>query len=789
MAEGLLLVFKWWLLIQVMGLVTWPLAHRFFRSYPDRGYILSKGLGLILTGFLNWFLVSIHLFRFSRFSIWFAIACIALASWFLKVVPIRELFRFFKEQKRLVLTIEIVFLAAFIAFTLVRMGNPEIAQTEKMPDFAFLTGVVTSDYFPPRDPWYADGTINYFYYGHYLIGVLTKLAGTAPEYGFNLGVAVIFAFTLLNASGVAFGLIKKLRYGVLGGLFVAFIGNLDCAIQLFSSLSKILAGSQKFYPFNWFNWWMSSRVIVREGIDITINEFPFWSYILGDLHAHMNVVPISLIVLAIILEHFRHSATGLDGLGVGRDKWFRIVITAIVLGAIPCANTWDTPTYFALMVAAILLARQFRPASQLLTATDQGEISVAKIIVSPLKELFNRILPKTLPGEKNDWKEYLLSWLGVVIIIVAALSFYAPFYASFHRVETGGLKIVNPNQYTLADDFLTIYGFFFYCMFPFVLALVYHRFTSLNERLKPLVGIALILFFFALFLAFDRFMIPFCLFFLFFTLAVPLKKDDPDIKEKFFALALCVMVLLVLLGCEFFYIKDAYGKTLERQNTIFKFYYQAWIFCGISAAYAVYWFQWKAPKTLSIVWEPVYRLLLICTLMFPFVGSVVKTNYFHGFTHPSSHTKATLDGIHYMSWQYKGDYEAIKWLKKHAGPKQRVLEATGPAFSHYGRISAATGMATILGWGNHENLWRDGTWKVIGVRSEEVKQVYTSNNPVKIREILDKYKIDFVFYGKLEREQYPGSSPTHFTFLEKVLEAGEADGNTSYLFRYSTSNG
>ncbi len=788
MAEGLLLVFKWWLLIQVIGLVTWPLAHRFFRSYPDRGYMLSKGLGLILTAFINWFLVSMHLFKFSRFSVWFAIACVALASWLLKLVPIRELLKFFKEQKRLVLTTEALFLLAFIAFSLVRMGNPEIAQTEKMPDFAFLTGIVTSDYFPPRDPWYIDGTINYFYYGHYLVGLLTKLAGTPPEYGFNLGVAVIFAFTLLNASGIAFGLIKKLRYGVLGGLFVAFIGNLDCAIQFFSNLSKIMTGSQKLYPFNWFNWWMSSRVIVREGVDITINEFPFWSYILGDLHAHMNVVPISLMVLAIILEHFRHSAPGLDGLGTGHDKWFRIAITAVVLGAIPCANTWDTPTYFALMVAGILLARQFLPENQWFSAMDQNEISVANIIVSPIKELFLSTLPNwALYGKKWNWKEYLFSWLGIIIVICGALVLYRPFYAHFEPVGTQGLKIVDPVQYTLVDDFLTIYGFFFYCMFPFVLALVYRRFLNLNERLKPLIGAALVLLFFALFLAFDRFMIPFCLFFLFSVLAVPMKKDDPEIKEKFFVLALCIMVLIILLGCEFFYIKDAYGKTLERQNTIFKFYYQAWIFCGIAAAYAVYWIQQKGPRTLALYWEPAYRLLLICTLMFPFIGSAVKTGHFNSFTHPSSHAKATLDGIFYMSWQYKGDYEAIKWLRKNATPQQCVLEATGPAFSHYGRISAATGMATILGWGNHENIWRDGTWKVIGARSEEVKQVYTSNNPMKIKEILDKYKIEYIFYGKLEREQYPGSSHTHFAFLEKVFEADEADGNKSYLFHYVAS--
>jgi YYY domain-containing protein len=787
--EGLLLVFVWWFWIQIIGLVTWPLSHRFFRSFPDNGYILAKGLGLLLTGFVNWTLVSLRIMKFSVLSVITAIVVVAVASWFLKKQPLKDFLRFFAERKKIVFTTETLFLAAFIAFAIVRMGNPDIAQTEKMPDYAFLTGIVTSDYFPPRDPWFADGTINYFYYGHYLVGMLTKVARTAPEYGYNLGVALIFAFTLLNAAGVTYALIKKLWFGVLGGLFVAFIGNLDCAVQFFSHLGKFLSGETKIFPFTWFNWWMSSRVIVREGVDITINEFPFWSYILGDLHAHMNVVPISLIVLAVILEFFRSSGDGLDSIGHGNDKWFRLAVAAIALGAIPAANTWDTPTYYALMTAGLLLGRQFRKNGRILSIDDNESMSVAGIVVSPFTEFFSRICRSIRNGWKNQgWSELLQSWLGILGVVVLSFVVYLPFHANFHPAGTQGLRVVNPVQYTLAGDFLTIYGFFFYCMFPFAAALLWPRFKNLNARLKPLASISIAAVFFVLILAFDRFMIPFCLFFLVFVLAVPLRRHDPEIQEKFFALAMCLMVLLILLGCEFFYIKDAYGRTLERQNTIFKFYYQAWIFCGVASAYAVYWIRKKVASVFYYVWEPGFRILFVCTLMFPFIGSAVKTNHFRSFTNSSRHAKPTLDGMFYMNWQHKGDYEAIMWLRRHADPKQRVLEATGPAFSHYGRISAATGMATILGWGNHQNIWRDGTWKMVNERSGHVRQAYTSNHPDQIRSVLDQYGIEYVFYGRLERDQYPNSSPDNFAFLEKVMETRDTDNRMTYLFRYVPTN-
>lgn len=783
----MLLVIAWWLGIQVIGWVAWPISARFFRSYPDSGYTLNKGLGLILVAFVNWFLVSIHLLSFSLWSILASILIIAAISWYFRADTPELIKNFLKAGRRQILITEFVFLAAFMGFALVRMGNPDIAQTEKMPDFAFLTGIVTSDHFPPKDPWFADGSINYFYYGHYLIGLMTKMSGVAPEFGYNLGIAFIFAMTLLNAIGVSLGLIRRLWYGILGGLFVAFIGNLDCAVQFFSNLGDFTSGAKKIVPFTWFNWWMSSRVILREGIDITINEFPFWSYILGDLHAHMNVVPISLLVLAIILEMFRQSGSGLDILGSGREKWFRLPIIAIVLGALPCANTWDLPTYYALIVAALILGRQFMHHDGVLSVSESdGSVSVLKILLSPLIELIRRLKNSIKNGWQNQgWSEQLFSWLAIILVVALSFILYLPFHLNFHPAGTEGIRVVDPKQYTLAGDFLTIYGFFFYCMLPFATALAVSRFSRLNDRLKPLAGIVLGVFFIVLLVGFNRLMIALCMMFLFMILAIPLKRDDPDIKEKFFVLALSVTVLLILLGCEFFYIKDAYGKTLERQNTIFKFYYQAWIFCGIASIYAVYWIQNRSKRVFSNLWEPGYRILLLCALMFPFVASVVKTGNFRSFTDPSPYSRATLDGIFYMTWQYPGDHEAIKWLRRHADPDQRVLEATGPAFSHYGRISAGTGMATILGWGNHENIWRDGSWKIVTERTNEVKRVYLTGSQTDIRNILDKYKIDYVYFGKLEREQYQDSDPDRFSFLEKVLETKDSDQKMTYLFRYN----
>ncbi len=782
MVTGLIDILYWWVIILVIGWAAWPLAWRFFRSFPDKGYILSKVLGLTLVCYLNWLLCSLHILKFSFISVVLSLLIVGGLGWvILRPEPISAFTGFFKTSRKIVMTTELVFLGAFLFFGLVRMCNPDIAQTEKMPDFAFLTGILKSGYFAPKDPWFLGETINYFYYGHYQIAMLTKLSGLAPEYTYNLGIAFLFAITLLTSMGIGYGLTKKLNYAFITGLFVAFIGNLEGITQVFKNLGDFLDGSKSFYPFNWFNWWMSSRVIVREGVDVTINEFPYWSYILGDLHAHVNVVPFSLLVLAIILEFLRTSGDGLKILGSGKDLYLRIGIGAVALGAIPAANTWDTPTYFALIVAALIFGRQF--------AINRESESYLGMVINPLKELLEKFSKKSKLTDDESaptsrgWTPWLLAMSGIIIVLAGAYILYLPFHANFDPQGAKGVRLVSAAQRTMAGDFFQIYGFFFFCLISFLGVLLVPRFSGIEKRLRPIIfaGYAFAAVF--LYILFDRFMITLCLLLLFLILRIPMNPKDEDSREKFFVVSIFMVMLLILLGCEFVFIKDAYGKALERQNTIFKFYYQAWIFCGIASGYAVYWIRERANRTFGNIWEPAFRLLLISTLVFPILGTSVKCAHFSSFS--GGTIKATLEGTRYMSWNYKDDYEAIRYLNVNTRPDQVVLEATGPAFSHYGRISAGTGLSTILGWANHENIWRDGTWKSVNERSRDVKDMYISTDIDRVKELLNKYRVDYIYVGNLEREQYPQGKFDKFrSFTTKVLEVKDSKGVTSYLYRY-----
>src|SRR6185436_2348613 len=164
----------------------------------------------------------------------------------------KTLLSFIWQRKSIILFEEVLFGAAFLLFVLIRILDPDLWQPwnggEKSMEFAFLNAILKSPYFPPYDPYFAGGYINYYYYGLYLVGVLIKLTGVASEVAFNLAIPTLFAFTIVNAFSIAFNLSGPVMratlakvperltmrtvaaaaaMGLLASLFIAMLGNLD----------------------------------------------------------------------------------------------------------------------------------------------------------------------------------------------------------------------------------------------------------------------------------------------------------------------------------------------------------------------------------------------------------------------------------------------------------------------------------------------------------------------------------------------------------------------------------
>ena len=203
----------WWLVVSLLGWTAWPLAFVLFRGLRDRGFLVARTLGWLLSGWLLWLFASVGLAHNTVRNAWLVVALVALINVVVLTLTWKEVRSFLRRMWGILLVGEGLFAAAFLLFVLIRRANPDIWQPwfggEKFMEFAFLNGILRSPSFPPVDPHFAGGYINYYYYGIYLVAYLVKLTGIYAEVAFNLAIPTLFALTVLNAFGVAYSAVAK----------------------------------------------------------------------------------------------------------------------------------------------------------------------------------------------------------------------------------------------------------------------------------------------------------------------------------------------------------------------------------------------------------------------------------------------------------------------------------------------------------------------------------------------------------------------------------------------------
>ncbi|MFQ5945189.1 MAG: DUF2298 domain-containing protein, partial [Anaerolineae bacterium] len=278
-------VFVWWILLQILGLAALPIAFSLFRGLSDRGYAFAKPLGLLLSAYVLWILASLGFMENGRSAAAFSVLILAALGWGYYALardrdPQREgLGEILRRRWKAIVAVELLFAAAFLGWAVIRAFNPEIEATEKPMEIAFLNAILRSDRFPPHDPWLSGFAISYYYFGYVMMAMLTRLSGVASGVAFNLGIALLFALTATGAFGVVFNAVAKggeplrggrgseplrgarvgnprrgsregsaIRYGLLGSLFVAGIGNLEGLLEYLHSRGL---GSNAFW--NWID--------------------------------------------------------------------------------------------------------------------------------------------------------------------------------------------------------------------------------------------------------------------------------------------------------------------------------------------------------------------------------------------------------------------------------------------------------------------------------------------------------------------------------------------------------
>ncbi len=435
-------VILWWLVIQFLGLVALPLTWRLFARLPGRGYPFAKVLGLLLVSYVLWLGASLRLIPNDLGGIALAVLAVAAASlwlgragWQVNAEGQRPLLLWLRGNRGMVIAAEVLFLVVFAGWAAFRAYNPDISGTEKPMELAFINGVLRSRLFPPQDPWLSGYGISYYYFGYVMLGVLIQVTGVLPEVGFNLGVAMWFALVMVAAFGIGYALVglagsskleagdhavdgalrpeashgRGIRYGLLASLLVGVSGNLEGLID-----TAYQRGLLPMSLINWLDikqltdaaptggwtggfwwWWRASRVIhdkdlLGNSIEV-IDEFPFFSFLLGDMHPHVLGLPFALLAIALALnlllvardlvlsdageQAYSQPAATRSMQAIRRSPATRIThhasrfwawlgnltgmdtpgifLYALALGALGFLNTWDFPIYVGLATLAL----------------------------------------------------------------------------------------------------------------------------------------------------------------------------------------------------------------------------------------------------------------------------------------------------------------------------------------------------------------------------------------------------------------------------------------------------
>jgi len=784
MADSLL----WWLALEAVGLAAFPWAFLLFRWLPDRGYTVSKILGLVLLTYALWIGGTAHVLPFHRATVAGLLAVMILTS--LYVVRRRpEVLSFLREKALYIGAVELLF-AGILGFGLwLRAFTPEIAFGEKVADLAFINAILGTRFFPFDDPWLAGEPVHWYYFGHISVAALTKLTGIPSSIAFNLAAVSMAALGGTAAFGIVYNLIagasllRKLAFAGIAVVFLLFLANIEGTFEILAAND---IGSERFYGLlnihglngplhsdKWYPtdfWWIGRAVQIASNWDL--REFPFFSFLAGDLHAHILGIPFHFLAVVLLLDLWR-SDLSLDG-------WFwrrhpaRTILMAIVVGAVGFAEIWDLPGLF-LLLGLVALGRNYAQERRLSTAIASRSLAFA-----------------------------------APVVILSLLAF-APFYLGLDSVSGGPrpIEVQHRAPWWPLDNAITRPHHFIYAWLPFLwlmltFALVAFAAAWRNgeragqasesrwpQRMPVLAAAAspalvpLAVWSFLVLLkrgpvgfgeeiaARDASWITWLLLGTLMALAVlalrrqMLGPQEPDRSGTMFALMMGLTGLSLLFVMDFFWIDDPIGT---RYNTLFRLGYQAWLFISVATAYGLYYVvrYWRvrlpAAVTAKSAWVGGTALFLVLALVYPLPATLWRTGELPWQVlrrGDLTTSQQTLDGLAYVERLNPDLYAAIRWLDSN-GNGAVILQAIGDDYgADYGLISAATGAAAVLNWPEHVFRWHNLRGP-LEHREEDVATAYNTLSQTEAMAILEKYGVDYVFVGPLERERYGGDGLLKF---------------------------
>ncbi len=864
-------VIIWYLSLLVLGLLVYPILRLALPGLSDRGFPLARIAGLLILAYLVWVAGSVQI-PFTRTTISIVLLLLLILGAVLAVGQRRELSQEWRNNKRYYLMIEGLFLAFFVIDLLIRLGNPDLWHPykggEKPMDFAYFNAILKSTSFPPYDPWFAGGYLNYYYYGFVLIGVLVKWLGIVPAVAYNLILPTMFTLIAMGAFSIAWNLYKGIRpeqsetdrdslsgagdlsanadaslpvnvdtasiaddsliinsdfllqnpelqtpdhdspntnpalpipnhqpinafwVGLAGALGMALLGNLGTVKMVYQGFQRLVAPGgviedssllmrlgwavQGFLrnltgttlPYGLGDWyWNPSRAIPSPGEVEPITEFPFFTVLYADPHAHLYAMPLALLAIGFALS-----------VVLARGRWqgllagcFGFLLAGLAIGALQPTNTWDFYTYLALGAIALAYAlwRYYQPpdattsrlprfflalplVAQRLIFTVGGVgllLALSVLLYQPFRQWYGLGYSKVdlWQGLRTPLNAYFTHWGLFLFVIVSWLIWETRDWMASTPVST--LRKLTPYRG------LIIGAVAFLILTTIALAL------KVPQSGKSLFGNGVAVAWIALPLAA-------------WSAILILRPGQPDAKR--FTLFMIGTGLTLTLVVEIIVLVGDIG----RMNTVFKLYLQVWTTYAVSAAAALGWLissLWAWSPGWRRSWVVVLTLLVAGAALYPLTATRAKI--LDRMTEQAPHT---LDGMKYMeysTYDWRGlmdlsqDYRAIRWMQENVQGSPVIVEANLRDLYRWGsRFSIYTGLPGVVGWEWHQQQQRavtPGSW--VSDRITEIDNFYTSTDLQAAVEFLQNYGVKYIILGQLERNIYAGPGLEKFESQNGIL--------------------
>ena len=816
-------VVSWLLLIEGISILALPLTLFIFRPLPDRGYLFSKIVALLLTSYAVWLLASLKWMAFSRASITAALVLLFVVSLVVMAWRGREIVDFIKARWRLLAAMEALFLLAFVVFMLIRMANPDLWHPfrggEKPMDFAYLNAVLRSTYMPPYDPWFAGGFLNYYYMGQFMVATLIKATGIEPAVAYNLAVPLFFALTVGGAFTIVYNLAEATRRrlggggfswtplaaGVVAALFVTVLGNLDGVVQVAQGAGRALFQSQ---PFGTFDFWRSTRLMPPDPPGFEINEFPYFTFLFADLHAHLMAIPFTLLVVGLGLALVAKIGRARNGVRGLLEEALQLGLLALAVGSLRTLNTWDYPTYMIIAGATICLVEYLRQGglSFAVLARAAAKVGIvygaSQLLFLPFLQSYQVFYTGLEPTVVRTalWQFLLIN--GLFVFVIASFMIYesrqwigglmrrrrsaqeqpreeqaAPVLPARRtlRARRFALALVSTAAVLAATAFaanalvnsisdVSVFG-----LVKDFLVSPAQPIRSAPYDAAIFTGVLLVL-----------------------AAALGLKwlwSWGADSAYMAFAVILLGMALLLAFGVDFARVEG----DIDRMNTVFKFYLQVWVLLALVSAYFLwrvflYHREARAKRESPVategsrrrfysdiglgkrVWVGVLALLVLCASIYPLMGTQarlrdrfdVKPLTLNG----AAYVQDTVYQGHEGPIDLETDYRGLRWLQMNVEGSPVILEGSTPTYRWGGRVSIYTGLPSVIGWQWHQTQQRfDYRWAV-DMRIDHVNRIYSTTSPREAMSLLQRYGVKYVYVGELERLYYPEEGIRKFQQME-----------------------